>query len=36
MSVEDEVKKEVFGLLKEFVTDGWSNQRIREFLKDGI
>lgn len=36
MTKDDKAKIQLFNLVKEYITDGWSNARIREFFKEGI
>lgn len=36
MNIEERAKMQLFVLLREYINDGWSNARIREFFQDGI
>lgn len=36
INVADRAKQQLFILIKEYVDDGWSNARIKEFLQGGI
>lgn len=36
MSIEDRAKQQLFVHVKNYIDDGWSNARIKEFLSDDI